>query len=141
MSSTHGSGVLPVDEAKLEELAFHNALSFQRLKDDLVHMRIESGVSQAKVGELLGVSQSAIAQVEAEGNNPKLATLRAYALAVGARVSITVTREDSISYYPGSDGARTAKASWGKGASGAEGAHSSSASVSEKKSSDFVFAA
>lgn len=84
----------PSEVARLKELAFHNALAFQSLKDDLVSLRVNS-MKQAEVGAKLGVSQSAIAQFEADGNDPRLSTLQAYAFAVGARVTVIIENTSS----------------------------------------------
>ncbi|CAN5239800.1 hypothetical protein BH11ACT3_BH11ACT3_05820 [soil metagenome] len=57
----------------------------------LVEMRKRSGLKQRQVAELLGVSQSAISAIESYDNDPKLSTLRRYALAIGACVHHEVT--------------------------------------------------
>lgn len=52
--------------------------------DDLISFRSASKMTQADVAELMGVSQSAVSQFEHYDANPTLATVRRYALAVGA---------------------------------------------------------
>ena len=63
----------------LDDLAYHNALAFQELKDGLIHARRDAGFTRAQVEELISSDQKI-----------DFPTLRAYALAVGAKVTITV---------------------------------------------------
>jgi transcriptional regulator with XRE-family HTH domain len=58
---------------------------------ELAEMRRSAGLTQAEVATLLGVSQARISQIE-HGQVDSLDTLRAYAQAVGAEVSIVVSR-------------------------------------------------
>ncbi|UZN02680.1 helix-turn-helix transcriptional regulator [Cellulomonas sp. S1-8] len=60
------------------------------LRTRLVALRKEHGLSQALVAERMGVSQPTVAGFERYDANPTLATLRRYALAVGARTRSTV---------------------------------------------------
>jgi len=60
------------------------------LRARLVALRKEHGLSQAVVAERMGVSQPTVAGFERYDANPTLATLRRYALAVGARTRTTV---------------------------------------------------
>lgn len=54
--------------------------------DDLIAQRHKSGMTQAGVAEALGLTQSAIAKFESAERDPRLSTIRRYALAVGAIV-------------------------------------------------------
>ncbi|MBM7767376.1 helix-turn-helix domain-containing protein [Glutamicibacter nicotianae] len=56
----------------------------------LVNLRKEHKLSQASVAERMGVSQPTVAAFEHYDSNPTLATIRRYALAVGARLEIAV---------------------------------------------------
>jgi len=58
---------------------------------ELAEMRKSAGLSQAEVAGILGVSQARISQIE-HGQVDSLDTLRAYAEALGAEVSIVVSR-------------------------------------------------
>lgn len=58
--------------------------------DALVELRGKHGYTQQQVADAIGVSQTAISKFESEGSNPTLATLRRYALAVGARFELRV---------------------------------------------------
>ncbi|WP_374009892.1 helix-turn-helix domain-containing protein [Leifsonia sp. LS-T14] len=52
----------------------------------LVALRKQHGLSQEVVAERMGVTQPTVASFERFDSNPKLATVRRYALAVGALV-------------------------------------------------------
>lgn len=56
----------------------------------LINLRKEHKLSQASVAERMGVSQPTVAAFEHYDSNPTLATIRRYALAVGARLEISV---------------------------------------------------
>lgn len=58
---------------------------------ELAEMRKAAGLTQAAVAVALGVSQARISQIE-HGQVDSLDTLRAYAEALGAEVSIVVSR-------------------------------------------------
>lgn len=58
---------------------------------ELAEMRKSAGLTQAEVARALGVSQARISQIE-HGRVDSLDTLRAYAEALGAEVSIVVSR-------------------------------------------------
>lgn len=58
----------------------------ERLIDRLIEMRRAAGMKQRDVAELLGITQSAIAKFESAERDPRLSTVRRYALAVGAVV-------------------------------------------------------
>jgi DNA-binding XRE family transcriptional regulator len=58
---------------------------------ELAEMRKSAGLTQADVATVLGVSQARISQIE-HGQIDSLDMLRAYAQALGAEVSIVVSR-------------------------------------------------
>lgn len=58
---------------------------------ELAEMRKSAGLTQAEVAAALGVSQARISRIE-HGQVDSLDTLRAYAEALGAEVSIVVSR-------------------------------------------------
>lgn len=78
------------DLKSIEERAEQLVDAHFRLLEDLVNLRKKRGLSQAVVGERMGVSQPSIASFEAYDSNPTLSTIRRYALAVGARLHIEV---------------------------------------------------
>ena len=53
-------------------------------------LRKEKGLSQAVVAERMGVTQPAVAAFESYDSNPTMASIRRYALAVGATITISV---------------------------------------------------
>lgn len=73
---------LEVIEARAEALVDADTALLRAL----VKMRKSRGLTQDQVAERMMVSQPAVAQFERYDANPKLSTLRRYALAVGARV-------------------------------------------------------
>lgn len=58
--------------------------------DELVKVRVDRGISQRDVARIMGVSQPRVCQFEASGSNPRLSTIRRYAMAVGALIRHTV---------------------------------------------------
>lgn len=60
---------------------------------ELVQARKKHGLTQKEVAERMGVSQSAVSQIERYDANPTLATLRRYALAVEVRLQFQVTSD------------------------------------------------
>lgn len=62
--------------------------------DDLVAIRESQKLSQKELGDRMGISQSAVARIESRERDPRLSTLRRYALAVGATYEHQVRRFD-----------------------------------------------
>lgn len=60
--------------------------SHRKMLGDLVGMRKVHALSQETVADRMGVTQAAVSQFERYDSNPKLSTVRRYALAVGARI-------------------------------------------------------
>lgn len=59
----------------------------------LIQARKDAGFSQRELAEYLGVKQSTISAFESPENNPRLSTIRRYALAVGARICHQIDTE------------------------------------------------
>lgn len=57
----------------------------------LARFRRLQGFSQAEVAKRMDVTQSTVSQLENETLDPRLSTLRRYALAVDARFEYTIT--------------------------------------------------
>ncbi|MFG2077937.1 helix-turn-helix domain-containing protein [Nonomuraea maritima] len=57
-----------------------------RLIEALVGVRKQLGLTQAEVAERMGRSQPAVSDFERVGGDPRMSTIRRYALAVGAEV-------------------------------------------------------
>lgn len=75
-----------------QQLALDLVESDQRLMRALVQLRRANGVTQEEVGRRMGVTQPAVAALERADADPKLSTLRRYALALGAFVEHKVVQ-------------------------------------------------
>lgn len=73
-------------ENEEEQLATDLALNDYTLLMDLIRLRRSLGLKQVHVAERMGVSQPTIAKFESMDTDPKLSTVRRYALALGALV-------------------------------------------------------
>lgn len=60
----------------------------------LIAIREAKGISQALVGEAMGISQPSVAAFEKHDSNPKLSTIRRYAHAIGALVKHEVAADE-----------------------------------------------
>lgn len=112
-------------ESPTERLARLLAENDANLLADLVAMRDAAGLTQEELAEKLGVKQSTVSAFERYDNDPKLSTLRRYALAVGALInhSIELDRGEvvGVAGWAGSGAVRisakqncsTTKSGWG----------------------------
>lgn len=82
-----------VDLQHIQALSDSLVEAHEHLLRSLVEMRKRHDLTQAEVAERMSVSQPTVAAFERYDANPTLATVRRYALAVGASVSHKV--EDS----------------------------------------------
>ena len=64
------------------------------LVEALVRARMAANLTQAEVARRLGTTQSAIARLEGGRVSPSFATLRRYAEATGARLTVDLVRAD-----------------------------------------------
>lgn len=80
MVNTENAVELELIRARAKFLAREDRL----MRAELVRLREQAGLTQAEVGELLGVSQQAVNKFERYDSDPKLSTLRRYANAIGA---------------------------------------------------------
>jgi transcriptional regulator with XRE-family HTH domain len=64
------------------------------LLDDLIALRKRKDLIQDDLADRMGVSQSAIARIESGDRDPRLSTLRRYALALGAMVTHEVVDDE-----------------------------------------------
>ena len=56
----------------------------------LIQLRIESGLTQSDVAEVLGISQQAVAKFESMDSDPRLSTISQYAMAINALIHFEV---------------------------------------------------
>ncbi|MFT3943617.1 MAG: helix-turn-helix transcriptional regulator [Ancrocorticia sp.] len=88
---------LEVSREHMEMLIEHAAHLVEADNDmrwALIQARKQAGLSQLDLAELMGVKQPTVAKFEREDNDPRLSTLRRYALAVGATIAHQVTSSD-----------------------------------------------
>ncbi len=62
------------------------------LIEQLVEIRVNKGLSQQDVADLLGVTQPAIAQLEYVTSNPTINRIKLYALALGVELQLGVKK-------------------------------------------------
>lgn len=73
-----------------DQLASELVANDEVLLDRLIAVRKRRHLTQAEVGERMGISQGAVARIEGAERDPHLSTLRRYAMAVEALVQHTV---------------------------------------------------
>ena len=76
--------------ARKQKLATELADQDYELIATLVSLREKSGLSQTEVAEMLGVSQQAVSKFEQMEADPRLSTIRRYAIAIDALVTHSV---------------------------------------------------
>lgn len=76
-------------------LSFNNNNAWQQLRSAVVARRIQLGLSQKELAQIMGISQSAVSQFESLGGNPRLMTLMAYAQALNLELGFSVKNLDS----------------------------------------------
>lgn len=64
--------------------------------DQLIALRKRHGLSQAEVAARMGRSQSVVSDIETMSTDPRLSTLRRYALAIGVAVKHRVFEAQAI---------------------------------------------
>lgn len=72
---------------QMVELATWLAEQDEALRYELIQARKKAGLSQRDVAEVLGIKQSSVASFERHDNDPRLSTIRRYALAVDCAIS------------------------------------------------------
>lgn len=82
-------GIDPDDPEQM--LAERLVQADERLLDDLIKRRLDSGLTVPQVAERIGVSETTVAKLENGERDPRLSLLRLYALAVRAEVRHSVT--------------------------------------------------
>jgi transcriptional regulator with XRE-family HTH domain len=70
------------------------------LMSSLKALRKKRGISQAVVAQRMGVTQPAVAAFEHYDSNPRMSSIRRYALAIGAELSMTVTERPLDPSHP-----------------------------------------
>lgn len=74
----------------IQEVAAAQVAEDQAMLDALVAHR-RATTTQQQIADLMGITQAAVARIEAANRDPRLSTLRRYAVAVGKVVRHTVT--------------------------------------------------
>lgn len=62
----------------------------QDMLDELLDLRKRKGMTQQDVADIIGVTRTAVTAFERYDSDPKLSTIIRYAMAVGARLNISV---------------------------------------------------
>ena len=84
--------LLGIDRSDPQQaLAIEQMEQDDALLDALIQRRRELGRTQQEVADRLGITQSAVARFEGGDRDPRLSTLRRYALAVESLVTHSVT--------------------------------------------------
>jgi DNA-binding XRE family transcriptional regulator len=81
-------------DPKLMDMASDLVESFDDLLSRLIDLRVAKGLTQTEVASRMGVTQPAIAALEAHDANPTITTLVRYAHALHAKVTISVSDAD-----------------------------------------------
>ncbi|SRR6266496_2846189 len=81
-------GINPADP--VQQLALELVDADDRLLRRLVALRNEKNLTQGEIGRRMGVTQPAVAAFERADADPKLSTIRRYALALGVLVRHSV---------------------------------------------------
>jgi len=79
-----------VSSKALRDLALSNENQWAGLIEQLVDHRIQKGLTQQDVADLLGVTQPAVAQLELITSNPTINRISLYALALGVELKLGV---------------------------------------------------
>jgi DNA-binding XRE family transcriptional regulator len=75
-----------------KQIALSNENQWANLIEQLVDIRIQKGLTQQDVADLLGVTQPAVAQLELITSNPTINRIKLYALALGVELKLGVKR-------------------------------------------------
>jgi transcriptional regulator with XRE-family HTH domain len=75
-----------------KQVALSNEREWSDLIEQLVEIRVNKGLSQQDVADLLGVTQPAIAQLEYVTSNPTINRIKLYALALGVELQLSVKK-------------------------------------------------
>lgn len=93
---TQESHVLSAKEiSRLSQLSDSLIDAHEHLMDQLVALRKSNKLSQDEIASRMGVSQPTVAAFERYDSNPTLASVRRYALAIGARIQNSVIDDES----------------------------------------------
>jgi len=79
---------------QLVALAASLAEADEQMLFELIKTRKDASLTQREVAKRLGIAQPSVAKFEAHDSDPRLSTIRRYALAVGAHVEHRVHRVD-----------------------------------------------
>lgn len=79
-----------------DRLAERNLLHEEEWLTRLVDLRRAKRLTQGEVGQIMGISQSGVARIEAGNRDLHLSSLRRYAIAVGAEVRHVVNAHQPL---------------------------------------------
>jgi transcriptional regulator with XRE-family HTH domain len=78
----------------LEQLAIENHGAWLDFQAELIQYRIVRGITQAEVARRLGTTQPAVSQIESSTKVPSMNSILLYSLAIGARISFSVSEPE-----------------------------------------------
>ena len=84
-----------LDFTELAARAADQVVSDEELLYQLIQARKAAGLTQRGLAELLGIKQPSVAKFERHDSDPRLSTIRKYALAVGAHIHHGVVPAES----------------------------------------------
>lgn len=98
---------IDVERSPLDRRARHLVEADREFLERLVAMRKAKSLTQDQVAERMDVGQSAVARIESGERDPRLSTLRRYAMAVGALIEHHVHDDEKAIVRPMVGGAHT----------------------------------
>lgn len=90
----------PMDTSQPRGISREAAAFFKRLGQRIARIRQEKGMSQAQLGQIVGVSEEQVAEVEAGIRRPPLSVMPALAACLGIAISDLVD-DKQLSLSPG----------------------------------------
>lgn len=82
----------PIIQKEYDELA-----SLYAIKEQLITIRNQLGLSQKELAEMVGTKQSAISRLESGNYNPSIELLGKVAHALGGHLEISIVRDQAVS--------------------------------------------
>jgi transcriptional regulator with XRE-family HTH domain len=85
---------------QMQSPEFRRAYAKYELAQQIVRLRVTRGLTQAQVAERVGTTQSSIARLESGSREPSLSFLRRVVSALGGRLEIQISADESVGNRP-----------------------------------------